>query len=119
MINSKRKGARGEREYAVLCREQGYENVRRGQQYHGLEGDDIVGLEGVHVEVKRVQKLNIDKAMDQSKKDATAEEIPTVAHRKNNAEWLTTMLTTDWFKFYDAWLLTRELDDDAEEARDE
>ena len=40
-INSKQKGAKGERELANILKEYGY-NTRRGQQYNGLEGEDVV-----------------------------------------------------------------------------
>jgi Holliday junction resolvase len=97
-INSKRKGAAGEREYAALCREHGFLSARRGQQFSGLEGDDVVGMDGFHVEVKRVQKLNIDKAMEQSIKDTAGQDIPIVAHRKNHKDWLITLKATDFFQ---------------------
>ena len=100
-INSKQKGARGEREFAKLCRDNGY-NARRGQQYNGIEGDDVVGLDGIHVEVKRVERLNIEDAMSQAKVDAKGK-LPIVAHRKNNCEWLITMRAEDWFKLYREW----------------
>jgi Holliday junction resolvase len=100
-MNSKRKGAAGEREFAKVCREHGYE-ARRGQQYNGIEGEDVVGLPGVHIEVKRVERLNIEEAMSQSKADAQGK-IPIVAHRKNNCEWLITMRAEDWFKLYREW----------------
>jgi Holliday junction resolvase len=102
MTNSREKGARGEREFTSLCREQGYD-VRRGQQYNGLEGEDVVGLPGIHVEVKRVQALNIEKAMSQSRRDSTREQLPIVAHRKNNSIWLVTMDADDWFDLYREW----------------
>jgi len=100
-MNSKRKGKRGELEFARFCREQGY-NVRRGQQYSGIEGEDVVGLPGIHVEVKRVERLNIYDAIAQSKRDAQGK-IPIVAHRRNNCEWLITMRAEDWFKLYREW----------------
>ena len=101
-INSKQKGARGEREFASLCREQGF-NARRTQQYCGNTGDasDCIGLPNIHIEVKRVQALNIDKAMAQAIHDSEQKKlIPIVAHRKNNAKWLITMRAEDWFKVY-------------------
>lgn len=102
MINSKDKGRRGEREFAGLCREHGY-SARRGQQYSGIEGEDVVGLPNIHVEVKRVERLNIEDAMSQSKRDAKDGELPIVAHRKNNCEWLITMRAEDWFEVYREW----------------
>ncbi|MFZ7120710.1 MAG: hypothetical protein ACOWWH_07145 [Eubacteriaceae bacterium] len=99
MTNSKRKGKNGELEFARLCRDNGY-NCRRGQQYSGIEGDDVVGLPHIHIEVKRREKLNIHDAIDQSKRDTKENEIPIVAHRKNNCKWLITMEVEDWFNLY-------------------
>lgn len=103
MINSRNKGAAGEREFAKICREHGYDESRRGQQFSGIEGEDVVGLPGIHIEVKRVEALNIEKAMAQSRRDAKEGEIPIVAHRKNRCEWLITMPMEQWFKFYREW----------------
>ena len=56
-VNSRNKGAAGERELAKILREYGYD-CRRGQQYSGANGDaDVVGLNGIHIECKRVQKV--------------------------------------------------------------
>lgn len=104
-MNSKQKGARGEREWAAFCREQGYD-CRRTAQYCGKTGDaaDVVGLPGIHQEVKRVERLNIEEAMFQATRDAFKRGgIPVVAHRKNNADWLVTMKAEDWFKLYREW----------------
>jgi len=103
-INSREKGKAGEREFAALCRKHGFENARRGQQFSGIEGRDVVGLEGIHIEVKRVERLNIDKAMKQSIEDSKEGEIPIVAHRRNREEWKVTMRVEDWFELYRAWL---------------
>lgn len=99
MTNSRRKGAEGEREIAKILRGYGYD-ARRGQQYSGANGDaDVVGLPGVHIEVKRVEALNIEKAMEQSKRDARGE-IPAVFHRKNGKEWKATVRLEDFIKLY-------------------
>lgn len=98
-INSKRKGKVGELELANLLKKHGY-NTRRGQQYNGIEGEDVVGLPGIHIECKRVEKLNIDNAMDQSKNDAKKNEIPCVFHRKNRKDWLVTMTLDDFIQIY-------------------
>lgn len=99
-MNSRNKGAAGERELAAKLREYGY-NCRRGQQYSGANGDaDVVGLPGIHIEVKRVQKLNLYDAMAQSVRDARDSETPAVFHRKNNCEWLVTMRLDDFMKLY-------------------
>lgn len=64
MTNSRAKGKAGELEFARLCRANGYE-VRRTAQYCGKTGDaaDCVGLPRIHIEVKRVEHLNIDDAI--------------------------------------------------------
>lgn len=100
MTNSKAKGARGERELSSKLKEYGYE-TRRGQQYCGANGDaDVIGLEGIHIECKRVEKLNIYDAISQAKADANKEELPGVFHRKDRSEWLVTMTLDDWIKLY-------------------
>ncbi|MDU4480274.1 hypothetical protein [Clostridium sp.] len=100
MTNSKQKGARGERELSSKLKEYGY-STRRGQQYCGANGDaDVVGLPGIHIECKRVEKLKIYDAISQAKADAKENELPTVFHRKNNSEWLVTMTLDDWMKIY-------------------
>jgi Holliday junction resolvase len=102
-INSKKKGAAGERELSSKLKEHGY-NTRRGQQYCGVNGDaDVVGLPGIHIECKRVEKLNIYDAISQAKADAKKEELPTVFHRKDRSEWLVTMTLEDYMKMYKAY----------------
>lgn len=100
-INSRQKGARAERELAnLLDKKYGYP-CRRGQQYSGANGDaDVVGLPGIHIECKRVEKLNIENAMEQAIRDARDGEYPAVFHRKNNKPWLVTMRLDDWISIY-------------------
>ncbi len=102
-MNSRQKGARGERELASKLKEYGYD-CRRGQQYCGANGDaDVLGLEGIHIECKRVERLNIDDAMAQAIRDRKEGEYPAVFHRKNNCKWLVTMQLEDWIEMYREW----------------
>ena len=96
-INSKRKGAAGERELSKFLRTHGFSEARRGQQYSGIEGEDVVGIPNIHIECKRVERLNIHDAMQQSIRDAN-NQIPIVAHRKNRTEWLVTMRAEDFLE---------------------
>lgn len=99
-MNSRQKGAAGERELAKALRSHGFE-TRRGQQYCGSNGDaDVVGLPGVHIECKRVEHLNLEDAMAQSRADARPGEIPVVMHRKNNCKWLVTLSLDDFMTLY-------------------
>lgn len=93
--NSRNKGAVGERELAAELNRLFGTATRRGQQYNGLEGEDVVGLGGIHVESKRVEKLNIYAAIEQAVKDAKSTKIPAVFHRKNNKPWLVTVRLDD------------------------
>jgi Holliday junction resolvase len=96
-MNSRSKGARGEREWAAFLREHGF-NARRGQQFAGGPDSPDVQCEdmpGFHCEVKRVERLQIYDAMRQAIRDA-GEKTPYVAHRKNNCEWLVMMRAEDF-----------------------
>lgn len=103
MPNSRQKGKRGELEAARVLREYGYD-CRRGQQYSGANGDaDVVGLPGIHIEVKRRERLDLYAAVDQAKRDRKEDELPAVFHRKNNCDWLVTMPLDAWMEIYREW----------------
>ena len=90
-INSRAKGARGEREWAQWLRDNLGIDARRGQQFAGgPDSPDVIGLEGTHAEVKRVERLNISNAMFQAEHDCGIN-LPYVAHRRNGEEWLITI----------------------------
>ena len=113
-INSRRKGAKGERELAKALREYGY-GTRRGQQYCGANGDaDVVGLPHIHIECKRVEKLNLDNAMSQAISDARADEMPAVFHRKNHSEWLVTSPLKHFIEIYKEYEASINVKDFAE-----
>lgn len=94
---SRQKGATGEREFAAELRRYGYK-ARRGQQYCGLEGEDVVAELpiDVHFEVKRTERLRLPQAMDQAREDAREGAIPVVAHRRNYDGWQVTMYLDHW-----------------------
>ena len=103
---SRDKGKRGEREVAGLLRSYGYD-ARRGVQYHGGEDSpDVVGLNGMHIEVKRTEALRLYEALSQSKADA-GDDMPIVIHRKNNSEWVVIQPLEDWIELYRAWELEK------------
>ena len=101
MPNSCRKGADGERELAALLRAEGYEIDRGGTTSFGTV-PDLSGLPGVHIEVKRREKLNTWEAMQQAIDDAARfqDGAPALFHRRNRTPWLVTMLFTDWIRLY-------------------
>lgn len=98
-MNSRTKGKRGEREFAALLREEGFD-ARRGQQFAGgAESPDVVSeaLGWLHVEVKRVQHLNLTDACAQAEGDAAGKPW-IVAHRRNHAPWLITLRAETFFQ---------------------
>jgi Holliday junction resolvase len=99
-VNSRRKGKVGEREFAALLREHGFD-ARRGQQFSGSpDSPDVVSdaLAWLHVEVKRVQNLNLTDACVQAEGDCGGKPW-VVAHRRNHAPWLITMRAETFFQF--------------------
>ncbi len=98
---SQRKGADGEWELASELRKYGYE-IRRGGSLSFGTVPDLVGLPGVHIECKRVEKLNVSAAMQQSIADSERfnDGVPALFHRRNRQQWLVTMRLTDWMRLY-------------------
>lgn len=96
-MNSRAKGARGEREFAAFLREHGFE-ARRGQQFSGSpDSPDVVhNIPGLHVEVKRQERWEPEKWYAQAVRDASPDEVPVVAMKKNRGEWMV-MLSADDF----------------------
>jgi Holliday junction resolvase len=105
-VNGKRKGKEGELELARKLKEHGY-NARRSVQYNGKEEDgqaDLLGLNGIHIECKRTERLNIYDAINQAKRDSNGkDEIPVVFHRKNKCEWLAILTMDDFMDIYREW----------------
>ena len=99
-INSGRKGKTGERQVRDLLLNYGYE-ARRGRQFSGSpESPDVVtDFEGIHIEAKWVESLNLYRAFQQSEKDA-GDKIPTVWHRKNRTPWMITMRAEDFLEMF-------------------
>lgn len=98
---SQRKGAAGERELAARLREYGYEIERGGSLSFG-ELPDLVGLPGVHIECKRVERLNVPEAMQQAVKDSARfqDGMPALFHRRNRQPWLVTLRLEDFMQLY-------------------
>ena len=93
MTNSKQKGKRGELEVAKILREHGFTDARRTAQFCGNTGqaDDVIGLDGFHIEVKRCETTKIWDWIHQAERDHKAEEIPLVVFRKSHEKWKVTL----------------------------
>ena len=101
-MNSKRKGSDGERELVSLLRSVGIEAHRNDQMYIGGKNNPDVSAnvcgKDLHIEVKRVERLNINEAMEQAVRDASENSFPVVVHRKNRSQWLITMPLHEWLR---------------------
>ena len=109
-MNSREKGKRGERQWRDELRANGY-GARRGQQFAGsAESPDVVcdSLPWFHFEVKAVERLNIEEAMDQARRDCELRigvgtwrvvlKVPILAHKRNFRRWLVTMEASTFFR---------------------
>lgn len=101
---SREKGARRERELVEVLHNLGFEDVQRGFVWNHTS--DLVGLEGIHVECKGQEKLNIRAALAQAEEEAEKRKdgMPTVFSKTSRKPWIVTMNLEDWAKLYRAYL---------------
>ncbi len=99
--SSQRKGAEGERELAEKLRQYGYDMERGGSLTFG-DVPDLTGLPGIHIECKRVEKLNVTEAMQQAIRDSERfhDGTPALFHRKNRQPWLVTLRLEDFMELF-------------------
>lgn len=99
-INSRSKGARGERELALLLADNGFP-AKRGVQFsqgkYGLTGADVEceSLDFMHIECKRVEAGNPYNWHDQASTDAKGK-TPVVFHKRNGRRWLAILSAEDF-----------------------
>lgn len=98
---SVQKGARAEREVMYLLRECGYPVERGGTQSYGQQ-PDLYGLDGIHIEVKRREAVNLSAALAQAEADAQkfGDGLPAVFHRANRKPWTVSMPLDAWLQLY-------------------
>lgn len=96
---SRDKGKRGELEAVSLLKEHGFE-ARRGQQFKGTPDspDLVTNIDGVHFEVKRVEKLQLYEALEQARADADPAEHAIVLHRRNGKPWVVIMYADEFLE---------------------
>ena len=105
---SRDKGKRGEREVAAILRAHGFD-AKRGQQHRGgKDSPDVVGLPGVHIEVKYTQAFRLWDALAQAEEDSCgSNDVPLVVHRKavktgdKALPWVAVMKLEDFLAMYE------------------
>lgn len=113
--SSRNRGARAEWDLAKLFNEYGFEDAERTAQRRGKEGGDadVIGVPYLHIESKYVERLNLDKAMEQGERDcrqANKLAIPVVCHRKPHQHW---KITLDLEYFLQMWSIIDDADKEA------
>lgn len=100
---SQRKGSDGERELAAILREYGY-TVERGGSLSFGEVPDLVGLPGIHIEVKRCEQIRLSEWIQQAETDSKrfGDGMPVVFHRRSREPWRVTMSLADFMTMYSA-----------------
>ncbi len=91
-MNSRAKGKRGELEVVAVAKAAGFPDAARTSDGRAQDQrGDISGVPLLHLEVKRVQRFDIEAWMDQARSDRPPGTIATVVHRRNDMPWLATM----------------------------
>lgn len=95
-MNSRAKGARGEREAASAWVDAVGGTARRGQQFAGgTDSPDVVtSFPDIHLEVKRTERGNPYVWIEQAVRDAGGR-CPVVLHKRNNQPWLLIVRLSD------------------------
>ena len=55
----------------------------------------VADIPGIHIEVKRTERLSLYPAMRQAIEDAGAGKVPVVFHRQNHEDWLAIVRLND------------------------
>lgn len=95
------KGKNGELELMHYLQDRHGLGVKRGYVFNGTP--DLYGMLGIHIEVKRVEKVDIVKWYKQSLKSSKYfnDGIPTVWSRQNGKPWIVTIAYADWITMGD------------------
>lgn len=97
--SSREKGARFERELSKLFNEYGF-NTHRG--YVQFKQSDVIGLEGIHIEAKAVERLNPWAALQQATEEAEKRKdgMPAVFWKRSRKGIMVCMSFDDFMTLY-------------------
>lgn len=87
MVHALNKGKNGEREIINLLKQNGINCVCRNLDQARDGGSDILGIKGLCVEVKRQEKLAIDRWWQQVLKACKKKQIPVLIYRQSRKTW--------------------------------
>jgi hypothetical protein len=88
MIDSRQKGARGEREFIQNHLAPYWPDACRNLDQYGSDKRDCLRAGGVHWQIKRTERLNLWAAIRQAETEASPTDLPIVAFRRNRSPWM-------------------------------
>lgn len=95
---SQAKGRRAEIELAHFLQEHGFIDALPGAPLNYGREPDITGVNGLHIECKRHEKLEIKKWYQQAQEDAQRMQDgkPVVVYRQNRGQWMIALSLADF-----------------------
>ena len=99
--SQQQKGRRAEIELSRILSGYGYD-VRPGEAVSFGGEPDVVGLDGVHIEIKRRENPDLPAALRQATEDAAyfGDGLPVVFFRGNFQKWRVVMDLDTWMQMY-------------------
>jgi hypothetical protein len=86
-INSRSKGKRGELEFINRHLRPFWPNACRNIDQFGDQKQDCLNVAGVHWQIKRTERFEFWKAVEQATSEAASTDVPIVAVRRNRSKW--------------------------------
>lgn len=94
------KGRRAEIELATYLREHGFNDAKEGAPLNYGKEPDISGIDGLHIECKRHERLEVNKWYNQATADAERmkDGKPVVIYRQNRKQWMIVLSLADFIE---------------------
>lgn len=91
------KGRRGEKELADFLRERGFD-ARPGAPLNFGTQADVTGIDGLHIECKRHERIELGRWYEQAQQDAQRMQDgkPAVVFRQNRKPWMIALSLSDF-----------------------
>jgi hypothetical protein len=86
-VNSRAKGARGEREFISRFLVPFWPEASRNYDQSHEDKRDVARVAGVHFQIKRTERLELWAAIRQAETEAIGADVPVVAFRRNRSGW--------------------------------
>jgi hypothetical protein len=86
-LNSRAKGAQGEREFIAKHLAPYWPDACRNLDQFKADKRDCLNVAGVHFQIKRTERLEVWAAIAQAEGEAAGTDLPVVAFRRNRSRW--------------------------------